>query len=331
MTSVVGIVRFSVLSTKPSPFLAYQDRTFDEIASHILDEHRLAKRFQLFESICLPSMDAQSDSNFSLLVVAPQLLPDRWKFRLTVLASTRPYLKIFYADEKNFRMAKCSTYVLDLISEDTFYTFRLDDDDALSCDFIERINRMLSPALAGHAVSHCKGYYLDIDNGLYKIRPRVVPNLAVGFGYISHKNSPRTLFDVSEHHLNFHNWCPVITDARRDTFLAVTHGANDTGEKRRIDEPPLTAEAASAALREKGFGVELELYERYRLSGLADIPPASLDVVRADPRLTLTKALDALRKPTKQEIADRKARTKGSSRKGLLSALRLATRGLRKR
>ncbi len=304
MTNIIGIVRFSVLSTKPSPFKAYKDRTFDEIATIILNDQRLARRFHLFETICLPSLDAQTDQDFVLYIVAPQLLPEHWKARLSQLEAGRKYLRVHYADHTDFTMADISEGVFDLIDQQIFYTFRLDDDDALTCDFISRIRKSLRDSFVGHAMSHCRGYYLDMGEAGYRIRHELVPNIATGFGFISSLQKPRTIFDVSEHHHRFHKWCPVITDARRPTFLATTHDANDTGDQRRLDSETITAPEAAKRLRRTGFNIELELFEKLRISGFDQNTPVehNLREFRSDVREDIYTGLRSLSAQTQHEI-----------------------------
>ena len=308
-TRIVGIVRFSVLSTRPSPFHAYRERTFEEITAAIRDEARLVERFRLFEAICLPALDGQDDPDFQLLVVAPRLLPPRWKSRLAFLASERPYVRLHYADETDFLIADCSKIVFDMLeTRGLFFTFRLDDDDALARTFVSRARSYLVPPLAGHGLSFCKGYFFQIRDEAYRISQQIRPNIGAGLGFISSGRTPQTIFDISELHPGLPKRVPVITDATRDSFLVTAHGSNDSGKARPVDEAPMSTEQAAKALRQLGFTVELELLDHLRKMP----PPAGsclelAKTLRGDPLDDLQRGLEGLTKPTRQQIAARRA------------------------
>ena len=312
MVDVVGIIRFSVLSTAFLPFRIHeQSESFDQICERILAPGRLAERFRLFETITLPTLDAQTDQAFRIVVVAPRLLPEIWKRRLKYLADLRDYLVIIYEDETNFSMRNVSPFILDEIinSNGIFYTFRMDDDDGLAMNFVERVRKFMRPQLVDFCLSLCREYFLDVSNSKYKVEQRIVPNLAVGFGYISSAAAPRTIFDFSELHHRSHLRLPVITDATRDAFVAVTHDQNDSGLDRRLESVEMSAGNAAQVLRSNGFAVELEQYADFdwrlpqeRIAGAISVRP-EIDTA-------LRQGLENLRRETKQQAQIRRLRKK---------------------
>jgi hypothetical protein len=294
-SNIVGIVRFSVVSTLDQAFVSTDGRSLDDKVAVILNDDRMERRFQFFETITLPSLDAQSDKDFFILIAASTLLGPRWKQRLLSLAATRPYLvPKFYAPE-NFRSADTAADLTKLLTRGApFYTFRLDDDDALSLDFIERAKRYVAEPLAGHALSFCRGFYLEVREGAggYVVTSVVRPNIAAGFGAISSFRSPRTIFEISDHHHRAHKWMPVITDARKPAFLALTHPDNDTTgtHRARIASGPevsvLSAEDAATLLRSEGFAVEIEALHLMAVHGLPAQPMRPDDLLSARPDTT---------------------------------------------
>lgn len=301
-TDIVGIVRFSVVSTLEQPFLATEGQTFESKAEAMLNEERLSHRFKLFESITLASLDAQDDKDFRIHVAASTLLPQHWKERLEGLLRGRPYLDFGYYED--FRAAQTSKQIHRLLGRKTgaFFTFRLDDDDALACTFISRVRSYLTEALAGHALSLSRGYVLEISDRGYVLEETVVPNIAVGFGVFSSHQAPRTLFEITEHHHNATNWFPVITDATRPMFVAVSHGMNDTTNTRRerlaAGNQVMSAAEAANFLRGQGISVELEALELLRRGGTL---PANLADIRPDPLPLLVQGRAKLRAPTREE------------------------------
>jgi len=255
----VGIVRFSVLSTLNIAFQVSEGRSFDSLAEAVLNDQRLAMRFSLFENICLPSYASQTDQNFRLLIVAPRLMPDRWMARLEALKEKFKFLSTTYESETDFTMRSVSPLIFDeLISgSQIFSTFRTDDDDGVHCDFVKRLRQYHTCNLINHGVSFCKGYFMDFEAGADKIglKKTVVPNIAVGLGFISSQTEKRTIFDVSDHHHRMHQWAPVITDARRPNFLVSNHTHNDTGVERKSYVLEHNGAEVQRILTKKGFTV----------------------------------------------------------------------------
>lgn len=257
----IGIVRFSVLSTVYNKFEDWVGQPFEEYAKVILNEDRLEARFRLFEYISLPSYDNQTDKNFVLLVVAPRLLPQHWKEKLSELCANRSYLVVHYADEKDFRLSTLTPMIVrDLVrTESIFSTFRTDDDDAVSARFIERLRAHHKPHFVGYGVSFTNGYYLDLSPKSSKvaIKPRDRKNTGVGLALISSIDDPVGLFDLSDGHLNYHKLRPIVIDGREPNFIVLNHEFNDTRDTRHAKRHPLSAEKAQQRLMAKNFHIDL--------------------------------------------------------------------------
>ena len=275
MINSVGVVRFSVLSTVYNKFQAWNDQPFKDYAKVILDDKRMQSRFQLFENTTLPSFDAQTEKSFALLVVAPRLLDDKWRDRLSALQRRYRFLRVFYVHEKDFRMSHVSQRLVDEIVPDADYfsTFRVDDDDAMKEDFIQRLSYYHRRAFVGFGVSFSKGHYLDIDfkSGMYGLRPKQRTNIGAGLAFIGSKEKPQCIFDISDGHLNFHTKRSVVVDGRKDAFLVLNHDSNDTEGSRHGNEYPLTIGAVSKEIANLGYRVNLAGLLSARRDGLPDL------------------------------------------------------------
>ncbi|MBA3910037.1 MAG: hypothetical protein C0524_09140 [Rhodobacter sp.] len=77
--SIIGHIRFS--------YYGYTD-TFlkpdadDAALARLYDETRMARRFFLFERLTLPSLRAQTDQNFHILIMSSDAMPEVYKERL---------------------------------------------------------------------------------------------------------------------------------------------------------------------------------------------------------------------------------------------------------
>lgn len=274
----IGIVRFSVLSTVYNKFEDWVQQPFEEYAQVILNEERLRARFQLFEHISLPSYDSQTDKNFLLLVVAPRLLPQRWKEKLADLSASRSYVVVHYADENDFRLSSLTPMIVsDLVRTDRiFSTFRTDDDDAVSARFIERLRAHHQDHFIGYGVSFTSGYYLDLSpkKNRVSIKPRDRKNTGAGLALVSSIDEPVGLFDLSDGHLNYHKLRPVMIDGREPNFVVLNHEFNDTKDRRHSRKHPLSPEEAQRKLKADNFHIDLLglMAERRQVKATVSVP-----------------------------------------------------------
>ena len=84
---IIGHVRFSVYGvtdTKLRP-----DRANAALA-RLYDETRMARRFFLFERLTLPSLLAQTDQDFRVVIMSSDVMPDRYKDRLLQISEQLP-------------------------------------------------------------------------------------------------------------------------------------------------------------------------------------------------------------------------------------------------
>jgi hypothetical protein len=104
-----------------------------------IDPDWLAHRFQLFEQFCYPSMRSQVNQNFKWLVFFDSETPIAFKQKIAGYAEWHHFIPVYVDGE--FTSALNRTTVLAHLPQDTEFliTTRLDNDDAVSRDFIEVI------------------------------------------------------------------------------------------------------------------------------------------------------------------------------------------------
>lgn len=112
----------------------------------LFEENRLRQRFWLFENITLPSLASQTSSDFHYYVLSSNLMPDWAKNQLDELCKT-------YVGEGRYtirfakfgRAKKFIRFILsDFAGNDPVAQVVLDDDDALSCDFVATLKSHLN-------------------------------------------------------------------------------------------------------------------------------------------------------------------------------------------
>jgi len=138
--------------------------------------------------------------------------------------------------------------------------FRIDDDDALSVDFVERL-RMAEPVLAAlveehgrAAIDFQKGLLMTLGQGHIGYRPVVVPGWAPALAMVQRSQSEKCVMDIMHHKMWLH--MPTLTFQDSPMFLRGSHDTNDSqirlGNAGDFNLPP---DAIPALLRER-FAVD---------------------------------------------------------------------------
>ena len=135
----IGLIRFSMYSeqnfgswaaSRGKDTRAYRDELFSEV--------RLKKRLSIFEAVTLPSLDAQTRDNFLIFIMISDLLPQPFIDRLNTLSNGRKYLKVV-SFPPSVSVAQAGREIIKNIHVKSCVSFRLDDDDALAENFIQRL------------------------------------------------------------------------------------------------------------------------------------------------------------------------------------------------
>lgn len=182
----------------------------DMPVGNLFDDDRLLRRFQLFESFCLPSVLSQINPNFYWIIVVDAELPTNYldilwkaiaKFYSSSLYATRGPRQIFV-----HRWTYSSTLAhidwlqkLIPLNRKYFITTRLDDDDSISRDFTNQVAEVLrSSTIKGFKlISFSNGYYWynqpTLTYGIFKATNR--PWIAIGLSLITEREKyPMTVY-----------------------------------------------------------------------------------------------------------------------------------------
>ena len=167
-TRVIGLCRFSY------PALGGFQReheTIEQRKAFLYDEARLKHRLRLFQAFNLPSILAQTDTDFLYLILVGDDLPVWARARLDDLTTAADHIKILpYPPHPHRQIA--AHIILDHEHATHLHSiqFRLDDDDAVHRTFVERLK---TDAATGVIDSSSKPRFaLDYARG-YAIRPSV--------------------------------------------------------------------------------------------------------------------------------------------------------------
>lgn len=147
---VIGICRFSFCGRGDWAAYATIDADTDldllhlQQAERLYDDARMALRFHLFETFLLPSLKAQTDPNFVLLVLTSDILPAKHLRRLKALCDSDDRLHLVVSDETTVHAALQPEIArLNSGLSRPLVQFRIDDDDCLSHDYVHELRRYM--------------------------------------------------------------------------------------------------------------------------------------------------------------------------------------------
>ncbi len=256
---IVGVCRFSYPATGG---FRLSSSDADAVTARLFSPDRMRRRFTYFENICLPSLAAQTDQDFVFVVLVGDALPIKWRRRLKVLRTTYPFLRICAAEPMGPLQATRRAFRTGAQADVPFATgFRLDDDDALAADYIERLrhisDQMLEMGWATEespvAIGFQAGLYWALDQqGLPLHRHAEARPLGQGSAMVAPFDAKQNIYRWNHTYLLARARC--WTDPAPDMFLRALHGGNDSTRTIPESAQLLEPDTAELILRDR-FGL----------------------------------------------------------------------------
>jgi len=256
---IVGVCRFSYPATGG---FRLSDKGHDAVVEALYDPGRMRRRFAYFEKICLPSLAAQTDPDFKFVALFGDAMPLKWRRRLKALRTSYPFLELCAAEPLGPLQATRRAFRIGAVADVPFVTgFRLDDDDALACDYVERLrasaDRMLGSGWADAetpvAIGYQSGLYWALDQpGLPLFRFTEARPVGQGSAMVMPYDSKQNIFRWNHAFLPAHVRC--WTDPAPEMFVRTLHGGNDSTRSVPAKAQRLTPPVAASLLRDR-FGL----------------------------------------------------------------------------
>jgi len=230
---VIGICRFSYPGH--GGFRRMHD-TLEDREAYLYDDARLELRFRHFEALTLPSISAQTNPDFTFLIVTGERMPKKWMDRLRDITALVPQAKIVTSPPLKHRLAMQLAIQNELDdSEESSLQFRLDDDDAVGVDFVaqslfalRRTGRFRreSPRMVFEFNS---GYSVALSGQGMLVRAEKTGFLSCGLAVLFPPGDGKTIMNFGHHKL--HHSMPAIIQPKVPMYLRSKHGDNDSGKK----------------------------------------------------------------------------------------------------
>jgi hypothetical protein len=184
----------------------------------------LEKRFKLFDEICYPSIYAQSNQDFTWLIFFDINTPDYFLNKIEAYSGWKNLIPIYIDCEFSDRKFPNSlrTVISSSVKNGSKYliTTRLDNDDAVSKDYIEAVQK------------NFKGQQLEgitFPLGYQMFEEKLYLYLSTGNHFISliekyDTNTFKTVF--CSQHSKLYRVAPIKKVIRQPSWLEVVHGGN---------------------------------------------------------------------------------------------------------
>lgn len=241
--AIIGICRFSFLGRCDWVETRKRDGGSPEVLQGripmLYAGERLERRFEAFEKICLPSIRAQTDPDFSLWMLTSPELPQRWLDKLLALCADIPQIEVIMsaarspaealADPLRSAAAAAGRPVIQ---------FRIDDDDAISRHHVARIRRDAQRLndLPAFGISYPAGLIINSYDG-QKTSYWRAHQAFVGAGAALRMRGPgRCIFALN--HPSIPRHFPVFTDISGLGYVQTRWEAGDSAVNKRHAQMP---------------------------------------------------------------------------------------------
>ena len=257
---VIGLCRFSYPAT--GGFQVEHDDTAAR-ESYLYASARMDERFRHFETICLPGLKAQTDPDFTFLVLVGSSLPGPYLGRLEALLADFPQARIVARHAGPHR-----TICQEVINEardmaQPCLQFRHDDDDAIAVDFVDTLREAALDVSALRAKYRLVG--LDWNRG-YVARPDaqgicaeegITPFWGVAQAMAVKPGVKQSIMNFG--HNKILNFMPTISFTDRAMYVRGHNDHNDSRQKKHVKPVALPRlDAAGEAVFRERFAIDCD-------------------------------------------------------------------------
>lgn len=242
----------------------------EAVAAALYTEDRMARRFWSFEQLTLPSLMHQTDKDFLTVFLTSPEMPQHHLQRLQALIAPLDGASVLISDAPSVEAALIEPLEAFNATTNHLVQLRLDDDDALSVNFIARLreNARKMASYKSYAISQCLGLTLHNWDGTPRaLRMTHLPFVGIGTA----ARMPRGLSIFHFSHVSLSRRLPSLQDPREVNFFHQRWTGSDTDKGPGIDRKPEREvgeqELRRALKNEFPFLTPLNLLKQDRMGG----------------------------------------------------------------
>ncbi len=241
-------IRFSVL-LKSKNWAISRTENFEEYKAKLFGQDRMEAKFHLFEKLVLPNLSKIVSNagcvGVNVIIITSESLPKTFKEKLEDLISNLTFVSCVFANETDDLLSIIDEEInKDVVKSDTdvsFATVRLDDDDLLAHNFVDKVEKYLSISFTDHIVSFSRGYESFVNLSEKKLSPHMKlssPKIALGLTHINYyvKSESKYLGTIGSvygagDHTMVHENFTLIVDQSKAMYLRMSYYEQDTQAK----------------------------------------------------------------------------------------------------
>lgn len=256
---VIGICRFSYPGEGG---FQVEHATLQERMDFLYAPERMEERFATFETMTLPPLQAQTDPDFTFLIVIGDSLPSVYRDRLEAAVSDMPQAVIkSYPPGPHRKVMQEAINSVRRFDGDACLQFRMDDDDAVACSYVARLREAamdVLPLAAKHrhiAIDFNQGFIAQPTAKGINAAPTNVPYTTAALALMIHPDLRLSIMNFA--HKKVGQKMPTVTFTGQDMLLRGHNGYNDSRQKGGVHTPRLTPlDEAGKAHFKTTFGID---------------------------------------------------------------------------
>lgn len=262
---VIGLCRFSYLGV--GGFQVEHD-SLEARAAYLYAPERMEERFRTFETLTLPPLKAQTDPDFTLLIVIGEDFPAACRARLEGLVADLPQAVIRAEPPDRHRPAmKRAINAVRVASAQPCLQFRMDDDDAVAVDFVARLREAAADVeglLARHrhlAIDFNQGWIARPGPEGLSVAETRAPYTTAALALMIRPELDLTVMNFA--HAKLAQTMPTVTFTGQDMLVRGHNDHNDSRQKpgvKPVRLTPLDAEGEAHFLRR--FAIDCDQVRR---------------------------------------------------------------------
>lgn len=229
---MLGLCRFSYVGLR-----GYQVEhdSYQARRDHLYDPARLARRWLWFTRVALPGWRAQTDPDFTLVIMTGPDLPEPYLSRLRELADRIPQLKLALVPPMERHLRACRAAITPHVDPQAQVIghFRHDDDDAVALDYVESSRkdfgrvRALWSQTGKLSLDYSRGLMMAAGAEGLTLTPRICYNMGVALTVFLSPEAEETALHYD--HSKIGLWMPGVSISRQLMFIRSIHADSDSG------------------------------------------------------------------------------------------------------
>lgn len=192
---IIGMIRYAI-PTEPDEFFNSTKKI-----KELYKDPYFSDRFKLFCGVTLKSFSEQTNKDFVLLVYNSTLIPEDRKILFDKIEKEYSFIRCIYLSNNKM-------YIPEELKEDKQITFRIDNDDGVAKDFIEKLQKVKNESKDINFIISIPKIrkIMRIDKDKYKTISFDYPLKTHSMGLAYFSDNEKTIMDLKDHTKIYNNY-----------------------------------------------------------------------------------------------------------------------------